>query len=134
MSHDSNDSHDGHDGHDNRDEVEQQLREQEERRARGKLGAWTLHATHDSQALTRKAFETRMENFRKQADPTGELAQKNPQELARRTQALLNADMSRLRLAKLKKARERADAAAQGKQHKQDKRRNERGDDQTHQQ
>jgi hypothetical protein len=66
-----------------------------QRSMRGRLGAHTLHSTHDSTELTvngRKAF---MNTFEAQVDPEGILS---PEERSRRAQSARKAHMTRLAL------------------------------------
>ncbi len=78
------------------------------RSAQGRLAALTLHATRDSRALARSSYETRRAKLRAEIDPTGALAERDPQALERRVQAHINLQMQRLTLAKAERARDRA--------------------------
>lgn len=77
--------------------LDELLTTQQRRRDVARLGAYSMHAQHGSEPQ-RKAFQTRLRRYEQQIDPTGDLARRNPQELARRVDAALKADMARVRL------------------------------------
>jgi len=71
------------------------------------MGAYALHATHDGRELAQKARDAKERKRQAQVDPTGELAQRDPQELAKRLQQLQNLEMEKVRFAKLQKRQAR---------------------------
>ena len=62
---------------------------------RGRLGAHTLHATHDSRELTARARTAFLARFEREVDPDGVLP---PDERARRADHARRAYMTRLAL------------------------------------
>jgi len=68
------------------------------------MGAYALHGQYDSKALTRGARDAKQRRWAHQVDPTGELAQRDPKELARRIKSLQAQEMEKVRYAKLRKA------------------------------
>lgn len=93
-------------------DVDRLLAAQNKRRDIARLGAYAQHAKYDPKVTTRAAFEARMQRYRDQVDPTGELAKRDPQALAKRVDSALKADMRRVRLARTQRAEARADADA----------------------
>lgn len=77
--------------------LDELLTTQQRKRDIARLGAYAMHAKHGSEPQ-RKSFNTRMRRYEQQIDPSGDLARRNPQELARRVDAALKADMARVRL------------------------------------
>lgn len=73
-----------------------------------RMGAYAMYAKYDGKQVAARRMETRMRKYREQADPTGELAKRNPRELEKRAEALLKQEMARVRLAKSQRASERA--------------------------
>ena len=66
-----------------------------ERSLRGRLGAYVLHATHDSRAITAEARATFMARFEVEVDPDGVLT---PEERRRRADHARQAYFTRLAL------------------------------------
>lgn len=89
-------------------EVNAQLAAQQRRREIARMGALAMHAKHDGKAVAARTMEGRMRAYRERVDPTGELAKRDPQELARRAEYLLKLDMARVRYAKREREAERA--------------------------
>ena len=72
---------------------------------RGRIGAYSLHSTHDPRLTTAKARATFLARFEAQVDPDGSLP---PAERERRALAARKAHMLRLSLASAKARRQRA--------------------------
>ena len=66
-----------------------------ERTLRARLGAYSLHATHDPRETTAKARATFLRKFEDQVDPAGSLS---PQERCRRAEAAKRAYFTKLAL------------------------------------
>ena len=60
---------------------------------RGRIGAYRLHATHNSTEITAPARRAFLARFEAEVDPTGTLS---PEERHRRTEMALRAHMARL--------------------------------------
>lgn len=76
---------------------------------RARIGAYSLHATHDGKETTAKARAAFLARFELQVDPDGTL---DPADRARRAEAALKAHMSRMALGRVKaRAIRAADAA-----------------------
>lgn len=108
--------------HDHRElqDLNTMLAKQEQRREIGRLGAYAMHAKHDSKAVSGRSQATRLRHIRERLDPTGELARRDPQELAKRVESALNEEMARARLAKRQRAINRQEDAS--RQQKRDQR------------
>ena len=78
-----------------------------ERSLRGRIGAYSLHATHDPRQTTATARATFLSSFDRQVDPEGILA---PQERERRATAARQAHMARLALKSVQSRRQRKEA------------------------
>jgi len=74
------------------------------RTAIGRIGAYTLHSTHDSRELTLPARSAFLNRFEVRVDPTGELPEA---ERKRRARLALRAHMSRLALKSAEARRKR---------------------------
>jgi hypothetical protein len=77
----------------------------EERSLLGRLGAYTLHSTHDSQELARKSCDTLLRKIEQSIDPQGSLP---AQERQRRVYQALKAHYTRMALKSAKVRREKA--------------------------
>jgi hypothetical protein len=66
-----------------------------ERKLRARIGAHTVHSTHDPAELTKSARETFLANFARRVDPDEVLT---PEERRRRADHLLRAHMAKLSL------------------------------------
>jgi hypothetical protein len=80
----------------------------EERALRAKVGAHSLHATHDPRQTTAKARQTFLARFKANVDPNGEL---DPIERLRRAEQARKAHFSRMALHAAKARREKKEAA-----------------------
>lgn len=69
---------------------------------RGKIGAYRLHATHDSREITAPARRAFLSRFEREVDPQGTLA---PEERARRAEMAKKAYFTRLAYASAKARR-----------------------------
>jgi hypothetical protein len=76
-----------------------------QRTLRARLGAYSLHATHDPRDTTAKARRTFLDRFYDDVDPDRSLP---PEERQRRAQAALKAHMTRLALASSRSRSKRA--------------------------
>ena len=72
---------------------------------RGRLGAYALHATHDSRAITANARATFLARFEREVDPDGQLT---PDERARRAEYAKRAYFTRLALKSAQARRKRS--------------------------
>lgn len=88
-------------------EMDLQLAAQERRREIARMGAYAQHAKHDARETTRGAMEARMRRYRAEVDPTGELAKRDPRELAKRVESQMKLEMARVRLARRQKQEQR---------------------------
>lgn len=80
---------------------------------RARIGAHTLHATHDPRETTRAARAAFLDRFAAQADPDGTLT---PEERARRAKHLRKAYFARLALKSAQARRRRAQCGDGGAQ------------------
>ena len=79
-----------------------------QRMLRARIGAYSLHATHDGKETTAKARTAFLARFERDVDPEGAL---DPGERAKRANAALKAHMSRMALGRVKaRAKRAADA------------------------
>jgi hypothetical protein len=85
----------------------------ESRRARGRLGALALHASHDSRVTSKPGRDAFLARFEREVDPEGKLPSA---ERARRAAYARRLYMGRLALrsAKVRKERSRAPAGERG--------------------
>jgi hypothetical protein len=81
----------------------------ESRRARGRLGALVLHATHDSREITANARKAFLGRFEIEVDPNGKLT---PEERARRAEYARKAYFQRLAMASAKARRSKKEGRA----------------------
>ena len=81
-------------------EIEDQIAAQTKRREIARLGGYAMHAQHDGKTVATRGMDTRMRRYRERLDPTGELAQRDPQALAKRVEAALKFDMAKVREAR----------------------------------
>lgn len=83
-----------------------------QRRLRARIGAYSLHATHDGKETTAKARAAFLARFEREVDPDNAL---EPAERAKRADAALKAHMSRMALGRVKaRATREADAPSKG--------------------
>jgi hypothetical protein len=80
-----------------------------ERSLRARIGAHSVHATHDGAELTKRARETFLAGFPVQVDPDGLLSR---EERARRADHALRAHMSKLSLMAAKARKAKAEESA----------------------
>ena len=81
----------------------------QERAIRGRIGAFSLHASHDSRQLTASAREAFLSRFEREVDPDGVLA---PDERRRRALHARKAYFARLAFASAKARRRRKQSAS----------------------
>jgi hypothetical protein len=80
-----------------------------QRRLRARIGAYSLHATHDGTETTAKARAAFLARFEREVDPDKTL---DPADRAKRADAALKAHMSRMALGRVKaRAGRQADGA-----------------------
>jgi hypothetical protein len=87
-----------------------------QRSSLARIGAYALHAQYDARTTTQKARETKLARWQAQVDPTGELAQRDPDELKRRVKACQALEMEKVRFAKMRKAQARKEEEARQQQ------------------
>ena len=78
---------------------------------RGRIGAYSLHATHDPKETTKAAREAFMARFEREVDPDGTLS---PEERARRAEAARKAYFAQLARKSAKARRRRPPKAKDG--------------------
>lgn len=87
--------------------LDEMLEAQARRSSIARMGAYALYEKHDARELSERRMATRMRRYRERVDPTGELARRDPQALAKRVEAALKLDMERVRYAKSQRAADR---------------------------
>jgi hypothetical protein len=83
------------------------LAAQARRSSIARMGAYAMYEKHGSAALSVRRMETRMKRYEERVDPTGELARRDPQDLASRVDAALKLDMAKVRYARSQRAADR---------------------------
>jgi hypothetical protein len=71
------------------------------------MGAYAMYEKHGGKDLSARRMATRMKRYEERIDPSGELARRDPQELATRVEAALKLDMEKVRYARTQRAADR---------------------------
>src|SRR6185312_2124463 len=87
--------------------LDELLAAQTRRSSIARMGAYAMYEKHSGKELSARRMATRMKRYEERIDPSGELARRDPQDLANRVEAALKLDMEKVRYARTQRATDR---------------------------